>query len=147
MTGVQTCALPISRPFGQIAMDLITGLPSSHGYDAILTIVDHGCSRAALFLPCQTTISGPSIAQLYLRHLYPWFGIPDRIISDRDLRFTSHFSQSLTQELGITRNLSMAFHPQMDGLTECTNQWVVLPLAQYVTINTVSRLKASRYAT
>ena len=32
------------RPFGQIAMDLITGLPLSHGYDAILTIVDHGCT-------------------------------------------------------------------------------------------------------
>ena len=32
------------QPFGQIAMDLITGLPSSNGYDAILTIVDHGCS-------------------------------------------------------------------------------------------------------
>ena len=58
-------------------MDLITGLPLSHGYDAILTIVDHGCSHAALFLPCQTTITGPSIAQLYLQHLYPWFGIPD----------------------------------------------------------------------
>ena len=105
-------------------MDLITGLPSSHGYDAILTIVDHGCSRAALFLPCQTTITGPGIAQLYLRHLYPWFSVPDRIISDRDPRFTSHFSQSLTQELGITRNLSTAFHPQTDGLTERTNQWV-----------------------
>ena len=31
-------------PFGQVAMDLITGLPNSNGYDAILTIVDHGCS-------------------------------------------------------------------------------------------------------
>jgi hypothetical protein len=30
--------------FIQIAMDLITGLPLSQGYDAILTIVDHGCS-------------------------------------------------------------------------------------------------------
>ena len=38
------------RPFGQVAMDLITGLPNSNGYDAILTIVDHGCSRAAVFL-------------------------------------------------------------------------------------------------
>ena len=105
-------------------MDLITGLPLSHGYDAILTIVDHGCSRAALFLPCRTTITGPGIAQLYLRHLYPWFGILNRIISDRDPWFTSHFSQSLTQELGITRNLSTAFYPQTDGLTEHTNQWV-----------------------
>jgi hypothetical protein len=31
-------------PFTQIALDLITGLPKSRGFDAILTIVDHGCS-------------------------------------------------------------------------------------------------------
>ena len=112
------------QPFGQIAMDLITRLPLSQGYDAILTIVDHGCTCAAIFLPCRTTITGPGVAQLYLRHLYPWFGIPDKIISDRDPRFMSHFGQSLVQELGIARNLSTAFHPQTDGLTEQTNQWV-----------------------
>jgi hypothetical protein len=33
-----------ARPFQQIAMDLITGLPQSGKYNAILTIVDHGCS-------------------------------------------------------------------------------------------------------
>jgi Integrase zinc binding domain len=33
-----------AKPFSHIAMDLITGLPKSDGHDAILTIVDHGCS-------------------------------------------------------------------------------------------------------
>src|SRR5487761_1819882 len=46
-------------PFKHVALDLITGLPKSRGFDAILTIVDHGCSRAAIFLPCHTTITGP----------------------------------------------------------------------------------------
>jgi hypothetical protein len=49
-------------PFKQIAMDLITGLPKHKGKDAILMIVDHGCSRAAIFLPCATTITGLGIA-------------------------------------------------------------------------------------
>jgi len=31
-------------------MDLITGLPPRNGKNAILTMVDHGCSRAAIFL-------------------------------------------------------------------------------------------------
>ena len=31
-------------PFQKIAMDLITGLPNIQGKDAILTIVNHGCS-------------------------------------------------------------------------------------------------------
>jgi transposase InsO family protein len=99
-------------------MDLITGLPKSKGYDAILTIVDHGCSRAAIFLPCSTTITGASIAQLYMEHLLQWFRLPQRIISDRDPRFTSHFVRELTKGLGINQNLSMAFHPQTDGLSE-----------------------------
>ena len=57
-------------PFTQIAMDLVTGLPKSRGYDIILTIVDHRCSRGALFLPYQSTITGPQIAKLYYQHLY-----------------------------------------------------------------------------
>ncbi len=56
-------------PFTQVAMDLITGLPKSRGYDSILTIVNHGCSRVAVFLPCEKTITGPQIAQLYYKHL------------------------------------------------------------------------------
>jgi hypothetical protein len=35
---------PHVLPFQTIAMDLITNLPLSEGYDAILTIVDHGCT-------------------------------------------------------------------------------------------------------
>ena len=108
-------------PFTQIAMDLITGLPKSQGFDSILTIVDHGCSRGAIFLPCQNTITGPQIAKLYYQHIYPWFGLPSQVISNWDPQFTSHFGKALAKELGIMWNLSMAYHPQMDGLTEQKN--------------------------
>jgi hypothetical protein len=111
-------------PFTQIAMDLITGLPLSWGYDAILTIVDHGCSRGAIFLPCKTTITRPQIAQLYYEHIYPWFRLPTKVISNRDPCFTSHFGHALAKELGITWNMSMAYRPQTDGLTERKNQWL-----------------------
>jgi hypothetical protein len=36
----------------------------------------------------------------------------------------SHFGKALTMKLGIQQNLSMAFHPQTDGLSERKNQWV-----------------------
>jgi hypothetical protein len=102
---------PNMKPFTQIAMDLIMGLPQINGKDTILTIVDHGCSRAAIFIPCSTTITGPGIAQLYLRNIYPWFGLPSRVISDRDPRFTSQFGKALTMKLGIDHNISTVFHP------------------------------------
>jgi hypothetical protein len=82
-------------PFKQIAMNLITGLPKHNEKDMILTIVDHGCSWAAIFLPCMTTITGPEIAQLYMDHVYKWFGLPTKIISNRDPQFTSHFGKGL----------------------------------------------------
>ena len=124
-------------PFKTIAMDLITGLPTRQGFNAILTIVDHGCSRAAVFLPCATTISGPGIAQLYPDNVYRWFGLPMKIISDKDPWFTSHFGKALTKKLGIQQNLSTAFHPQTDGLSEQKNQWI----EQYLQMVTASHPK------
>ena len=115
---------PEAKPFSHVAMDLITRLPNSKGYDAILTIVDHGCSRGAIYLSCTTMITRPQITKLYLNHLYRWFSLPKRVISDRDPRFTSYFGHALTKELGIQQNLSTAFHPQTDGLSERKNQWV-----------------------
>src|SRR5712691_9229179 len=122
-------------PFKEVAMDLITQLPKSQGYDAILTTVDQGCSRAAVFIPCKTAISGEEVATLYLENVYRWFGLPNKIISDRDPRFTSHFAKALCRKLQINQNISTAFHLQTDGLSERKNQWV----EQYLHLVTSAR--------
>ena len=118
--------------FQYVSMDLITDLPPSNKYDAILTIVDQGCSKSAKFLPCKKTIDGQGVAQLYFRHLFPLFGIPKRVISDRDPRFTSHFATAVCKATGIKQNLSTAFHPRTDGQSERMNQWVETYLRQFV---------------
>ena len=115
---------PNTLLFQTMAMDLITGLPNRWGFNTILTIIDHGCSRAVIFLPCTTNISGPGIAQLYLDHVYQWFGLPTKIISNRDPHFTSHFGKGIMKKLGIQQNLSTIFHPQTDGLSKWKNQWI-----------------------
>ncbi len=79
---------------------------------------------AAVFLPCSITITGPGIATLYLKHIYPWFGLPKKVIMDRDPWFTSHFGQALSTQIGAQQNISTAFHPRTDGLSEQKNQWV-----------------------
>jgi hypothetical protein len=98
-----------------------------------MTIVDQGCSKAAKFIPCHKTINRPGVANKYLKHLVPWFGLPQRIISDRDPRFTSHFSKTLCDSLGVKQNLSTAFHPQTDGQTERMNAWVEQYLRAWTT--------------
>jgi hypothetical protein len=71
-----------------------------------------------------TTITGAGIAQLYLDNVYWWFGLPTKAISDRDPWFTSHFRWALAQHLRIQQNLSSAFYPQTNGLSEWMNQWI-----------------------
>ena len=114
----------MAQPFQIVAMDLITQLPKSQGSDTILTIVDQGCTRVAIFLPCTMLITAEGVAQLYMEHVYRWFGLPTKVISDRDPRFTSHFARALCEKLQIRQNISTAFHPQTDGLSERKNQWI-----------------------
>ena len=92
---------PHSGPFQMVAMDLITNLPESRGFNAVLTIINHRCSKAAKFIPCKTTITSQEVAVLYLQHLVPWFGIPQKIISNHDPRFVSHFTKELCHLLHI----------------------------------------------
>jgi len=109
-------------PFKTIAMDFITKLLLSGDHDTILMITDTDCSKASIFLPCQETIDSEGVAQLYLMHILPHYGLPKKIISDRDPCFTSRFGKELCQLLDICQNISTAYHPQTDGTSERTNQ-------------------------
>ena len=100
--------------FGVIALDLIVNLPPSEGYDSILTITDHDCTKASLFFPCKQTITSQGVAALYAKHVFPHFGIPNQVISDRDTRFTSNFTTELCKQLDVTQNISTTYHPQTD---------------------------------
>ena len=111
-------------PFETVNIDFITKLPPANGYDSIMTIVDHDCTKAAVFLPCREQMDALKTAKLYATHVFPHYELPKKIISDRDVRFTSAFTKELCNCLKIQQNLSSAYHPQTDGLAEQTNQWV-----------------------
>jgi len=101
-----------------VAMDFITKLPLSYGHDTILTITDHDVSKASIFLPCTETIDTVGIAALYAMHVFPHYGVPLKIISDRDPCFNSKFTTELSKLLGVCQNISTAYHPQTDGQSE-----------------------------
>jgi len=65
-----------ARPFETIAMDFITKLPQSGGFDTILMIMDTDCSKASIFIPCHKAIDSEGVALLYLNHVIPYYGIP-----------------------------------------------------------------------
>jgi hypothetical protein len=104
-----------------ISWDLITDLPKREGFDSILTIVDHDCSKAALFFPCSKEIDAIGVAAIYARQVFPHYGVPQRIISDRDPCFTVTFARAVCSQLNIKQNISMAYHLQMDRQSEQAN--------------------------
>ncbi len=112
---------PEAMPFETIALDFITKLPISQGYDSILTITDHDCTKAAIFIPCKESITAEEMAGLIVQHVFPRFGLPSKFISDRDPRFASRFVKGLCKAMGTTQNISTAYHPRTDGQSERTN--------------------------
>jgi len=99
-----------ARPFSTIAMDFIIKLPVSKGYDSILTIMDHDCTKAVILLPCKEEMDSMGVAQLYLEKVFPYVGIPDKVISDRDPRFTSKLFKEVCDLLKIKQNVSSTYH-------------------------------------
>ncbi|GJP37610.1 hypothetical protein CLOM_g22001, partial [Closterium sp. NIES-68] len=113
---------PPSRPWQQVTMDFVTGLPAgSSGNDAILVIVDQ-LIKMAHFAACKTTITADQIAKQFLANIVQLHNIPSAIISDRVPRFTSNFWRKALPQYGIRLHLSTAYHPQSNGQTERANQ-------------------------
>ena len=76
------------------------------------------------FTPCNETITAEETARLFLEVIVRRYGLPSKIISDQDPRFTSKFVLELCRTLGIQQNISSAYHPRTDGQSERNNQWV-----------------------
>ena len=129
---LQPLAIPEQR-WKDIAIDFITGLPLSEGYNAILTVVDR-LTKERHYIPCTAGDEGTSAeetAKLMLQWVYRTHGLPSSIISDRGTQFVSIVWKSIYKRLRIDSRLSTAYHPQTDGQTERANQDVERYLRSY----------------
>jgi len=99
-------------------MDFVSGLPKTPiNHDLIWVIIDR-LTKSAHFIPINIWYSLEKLTQLYIKEVVRLHGIPSSIVSDRDLRFTSTFWESLHQALRTKLRLSSAYHPQTDGQSE-----------------------------
>ena len=105
-----------------MSVDFVVKLPESKGSNTILTITDQGCTKVVILVPCCKNMGAEAIAELFKEWVFPYTGIPMWLISDWDTRFTSSWFKELCHVLGVTQNLSTAYHPQTNGQSERTNQ-------------------------
>ena len=82
------------------------------------------------------------MGELLLDNLYKWFGLPDRIISDRGPQFAARAFQETMKLLRITSALTTAYHPQSDGATERVNQEIEAYLSIYCSSHPEEWLKS-----
>jgi len=118
-------------PWKSIAMDFITHLPKSEGYDTILVVIDRLTKKSHL-IPCLKDLDARQFANLFMKEIVRLRGLPHDIITDRGTLFTSDLWKETTGKLGIERRLSTAFHPQTDGETERTNAILEQYLRAYI---------------
>ena len=64
-----------------ISVDFIVEPPESHGYDAIMNVVD-SVSKVSHFIPTHTTITTLGAARLFLTHIWKLHRLLKQVVSN-----------------------------------------------------------------
>jgi len=81
-------------------------------------------TKMAHFIGHHENTTPKDVADTFLPEVKNLHRLPTEIISEKDPKFAAEFWESLCKMLGVKRRMSMAYHPQIDGQTERTNQVV-----------------------
>jgi Reverse transcriptase (RNA-dependent DNA polymerase)/RNase H-like domain found in reverse transcriptase/Integrase zinc binding domain/Chromo (CHRromatin Organisation MOdifier) domain len=130
--------LPVPSYIGeQITLDWITDLPKSKDpttgieYDQILTIVER-LGKYTWFLPWKSKWGSTEFINIFMRTIFQEIGLPAMWYGDRDTKSNSHFTKTVSSELGLKVKLSTSYHPQTDGQSERLNQVIETYLRGYI---------------
>jgi hypothetical protein len=127
--------MPIASPTRAAhtwTMDLITQLPKSRGGNDAIVVWVCKFTKLRHYAACKTAIGAPALARLFLSTVVRQHGMPERIISDRDPRFTAHFWRAFWTSLGSTLDMGAAYHPESDGQTENANKTLEIMLRSVI---------------
>jgi hypothetical protein len=128
---LQPLQLP-ARRWEHVTMDFITSLPKTHNnHDAIMVFVDK-LSKYVRFAPTTTEVSSWDAAHIFSDKIVSLFGLPRKLVTDRDPRFTSNMFREFCKLFGIDNAFSTSFHPQTDGQTEKYNSVLKDMVRHYV---------------
>ncbi|KAG5716109.1 hypothetical protein E4T56_gene10863 [Termitomyces sp. T112] len=95
-------------------VDFIVELPNTHGYNAIMVVVDL-FGKQAYFIPIHTTCSAIGTTNLYQRNIWKLHSLSNAYVPDWGPQFVAEFTRKLYQLLRVKLHDSTAYHPQSDG--------------------------------
>ena len=102
-------------PWQSIAMDFITELPLSEGYDQLWVIIDR-FTKVAQFLPLKKEEkTSADLAVAFTQEIWKFHGLPTDIVSDQDSQFMSETWKEFLQLSRIRPRMSMVFHLLTDA--------------------------------
>ena len=116
-TGLLHSLLIPDRLWQSIGMDFMGPLPKLNNFDYLLVVIDRLMSQVHL-VPTTTMVTARGVAWLIMKEVMRLHGIPESIVSNRDIKFTSIFWKKSHRLMGSKLLMSTAFHPQTDGATE-----------------------------
>lgn len=108
--------LPPEHRFGSLHVDIVGPLPESEGMRYLFTIIDR-YTRWTDAIPMRE-MKAEDCAKAFLRQWISRYGVPGDITSDRGRQFISELWRGLNDMLGITHNITTAYHPQANGIVE-----------------------------
>ena len=113
--------LPIpSRPWSDISIDFVTGLPVSQGNTTALTVVDR-FSKMVRFIAMPKLPSAKETAEILMTNIFRVHGFTRDIVSDRGPQFVSRFWREFCRLIGAKVSLTSGYHPEANGQTEHLN--------------------------
>ena len=73
-------------------MDFITNFLLSNGKDSTFVVVDR-LTKMAHFIPCTKAVIGEETTKLFLNNIYCIHGLPNDIVSNREIQLLSIFRE------------------------------------------------------
>lgn len=115
-----------------ISMYFIIGfLRTSRQHDSIMVVVDM-LKKVVHLIPVKITYLTSDVAQFFIRDVVRLHGVPKKIVSERDVKFTSKFLKELFVGLGTELAFNTTYHLHTDGQKKRDNKILEDMLRMYV---------------
>ena len=137
---VVTTATYTRKQWQTVSMDLIVALPPTLDGNTSLVVFVDNLTKMIHTAPCVGLSSEHTLADLFLKNVFRYHGMPTKFISDRDPRFNSAFWKEFVGYCKVTCKMSSAFHPETDGQTEIVNKSIENYLHHFVAENQDDRV-------